>query len=91
VTDKYIEELINNHENKDKKKNTGWAVGVFEKWRNIRNTVPISLRQNRAVIDSGFAAPTLGRHISTFRGYRILCSIRNPYIHRFTNYFSIHS
>jgi hypothetical protein len=38
VTDKYIDELINNHENKDKKKNTGWAVGVFEKWRNFRNT-----------------------------------------------------
>ena len=38
VTDKYIEELINNHENKNTKKNTGWAVGVFEKWRNFRNT-----------------------------------------------------
>jgi hypothetical protein len=34
VTDKYIDELINNHENKDKKKNTGWGentknVGIF--------------------------------------------------------------
>jgi hypothetical protein len=28
--------------------------------------------------NSGFAIPTLGRHISTFRGYRILFSIRNP-------------
>ena len=37
------------------------------------------------------ASPTLGRHISTFRGYRILFSIRNPYINRFTNHFSIHS
>jgi hypothetical protein len=27
---------------------------------------------------SGFVAPTLDRHISTFRGYRILFSIRNP-------------
>ena len=36
--------------------------------------------------NSGFAASTLGRHISTFRGYRILFSIRNPY-----NHFSIHS
>ena len=35
--------------------------------------------------NSGFAAPTLGRHISTFRGYRILFSIRNPYINRFSN------
>jgi hypothetical protein len=39
--------------------------------------------------NSGFAAPTLSRHISTFRGYRILFSIRNPYINRFTNHFSI--
>ena len=38
-----------------------------------------------------FASPTLGQHISTFRGYRILFSIRNPYINRFTNHFSIHS
>jgi hypothetical protein len=41
--------------------------------------------------NSGFATPTLGRHISTFRGYRILFSIRNPYINRSTNHFSIHS
>jgi len=39
--------------------------------------------------NSGFAAPTLGQHISTFRGYQILFSIRNPYINRFTNHFSI--
>ena len=38
-----------------------------------------------------FASPTLGRHISTFCGYQILFSIRNPYINRFTNHFSIHS
>ena len=41
--------------------------------------------------NSGFAAPTLGWHISTFRGYQILFSIRNPYINRFTNHFSSHS
>jgi hypothetical protein len=41
--------------------------------------------------NSGFAALTLGRHISTFRGYWVLFSIRNPYINRFTNNFSIHS
>jgi hypothetical protein len=41
--------------------------------------------------NSEFATPTLGRHISTYRGYLILFSIRNPYINRFTNYFSIHS
>jgi hypothetical protein len=40
--------------------------------------------------NSGFPAPTLDRHVSTFRGYRILFSIRNPYINRFTNHFSIH-
>jgi hypothetical protein len=28
--------------------------------------------------NSGFASLTLGRHISMFRGYRILFSIRNP-------------
>ena len=39
--------------------------------------------------NSGFAAATLRRHISTFRGNRILFSIRNPYINRFTNHFSI--
>ena len=39
--------------------------------------------------NSGFAAATLRWHISTFRGYRILSSIRNPYINRFTNHFSI--
>ena len=41
--------------------------------------------------NSGFAAPTPPWHISTFRGYQILFSIRNPYINRFTNHFSIHS
>ena len=41
--------------------------------------------------NSGFAAPTLVRHISTFRGYQILFSIRNSYMNRFTNHFSIHS
>jgi hypothetical protein len=41
--------------------------------------------------NSGFASPTLGQYISTFRGYRILFSIRNPYINRFINHFSIHS
>ena len=41
--------------------------------------------------NSGFTAPTLRRRISTFRGYRILFSIRNPYINRFTNHFSIQS
>ena len=41
--------------------------------------------------NSGFVAPTLGWHISTFLGYPILYSIRNPYINRFTNHFSIHS
>jgi hypothetical protein len=41
--------------------------------------------------NSRFVAPTLGQHISTFRDYRILFSIRNPYINRFTNHFSIHS
>ena len=37
--------------------------------------------------NSWFASPALGRHISTFRGYQILFSIRNPYINHFTNHF----
>jgi hypothetical protein len=41
--------------------------------------------------NSGFASPTLGQHISTFRGYWMLFSTRSPYINRFTNHFSIHS
>ena len=41
--------------------------------------------------NSRFSSPSLGQHISTFRVYRILFSIRNPYINRFTNHFSIHS
>ena len=39
--------------------------------------------------NSGFAASTPSRHISTFRGYRILFSIRNSYINRFINHFFI--
>ena len=35
--------------------------------------------------NSGFAAPTLGCHISTFCGYRILFSIRNPSINQSIN------
>jgi hypothetical protein len=45
--------------------------------------------QRQSVIhteNSGFASPTLGQHISTFRGYRILFSIINPYINRFTSH-----
>ena len=41
--------------------------------------------------NNGFSTSTPLRHISTFRGYRILFSIRNPHINRFTNHFSIHS
>ena len=41
--------------------------------------------------NSGFAAPTLGRHISTFRGYRILFSIQipSPIIFLFIHYHLI--
>jgi hypothetical protein len=53
---------------------------------NCLHHVYMSIKEN-----SGFASPILGRHISTFCGYRILFSIRNPYVNRFTNHFSIHS
>ena len=53
----------------------------------------VAVRRQRAIHteNSGFASPTLDQHISTFRGYRMLFSIRNPYINRFTDHFSIHS
>ena len=51
--------------------------------------VAVAVQHQRVIYTdySGFASPALGRHISTFRGYRILFSIRNPYINRFTNHF----
>jgi hypothetical protein len=58
-------------------------------WRTDRKF--LGRRSARHKENSGFAAPTPGRHISTFRCYQILFSIRNPYINRFTNHFSIHS
>jgi hypothetical protein len=44
--------------------------------------VAVAVQRQRVIHteNSGFAFPTLGQHISTFRGYRILFSIRNPYI-----------
>jgi hypothetical protein len=44
--------------------------------------VAVAVQRQRVIHteNSGFASPTLGQHISTFRGYRILFSIRNPYI-----------
>ena len=55
--------------------------------------VAVAVQRQRAIYTdySGSTSPALGRHISTFRGYRILFSIINPYINRFTNHFSIHS
>jgi hypothetical protein len=41
--------------------------------------------------NSGFASPTLGQLISTFRGYRILFSIRNPYINRTDDFGGLHT
>ena len=57
----------------------------------FRLAVAVGRRRALHTENSGFASPTLGRHISTFHGYQILFSIRNPYINRFTNHFSIHS
>jgi hypothetical protein len=57
---------------------------------NIYNLAGVVGRQSALHKEnSGFATPTLGRHISTFRGYHILFSIRNPYINRFTNHFQL--
>jgi hypothetical protein len=61
----------------------------------VPNTSPRFLCRPTAFVEKHgkqrICPPTLGQHISTFRGYLILFSIRNPYIHRFTNHFSIHS
>jgi hypothetical protein len=54
-------------------------------------SVAVGRRSAMHMENNGFASPTLGQHISKFRGYQILFSIRNPYINRFTNHFSIHS
>ena len=34
VSDDEIRQLIENHENRNTKKNTNWAAGVFSAWRN---------------------------------------------------------
>ena len=57
----------------------------------VRLAGPVGRQSALHKENSGFAATTLGWHISTFRGYQILFSIQNPYINRFTNHFSIHS
>jgi hypothetical protein len=65
---------------------------MFEKWKTNGGIIGSKAKSccNGAVAvgrqsaihteNSWFASPTLGQHISTFRGYRILFSIRNPYI-----------
>ena len=37
VSDDEIRQLIENHENRNTKKNTNWTVGVFSAWRDVRN------------------------------------------------------
>jgi hypothetical protein len=61
----------------------GPTTGRLGAVRNDEEELPIEPRQEPHQLSD--------RHISTFRGYRILFSIRNPYINRFTNHFSIHS
>lgn len=36
VSDEDVRKLIEGQENQNTKKNTKWAVGVFEKWRTYR-------------------------------------------------------
>ena len=40
VSDKEVQHLINSQENANTRKNTAWAVRVFEAWRENRNTLP---------------------------------------------------
>ena len=76
--------------------------GDYERFRLVQDSSPVrrlffrlagAVGRQRALHteNSGFAHETLPWHISTFRCYRILFSIRIPYINRFTNHFSIHS
>ena len=37
VSDEAIQQLVSNHENRNTKKNTSWAAGVFFAWRDARN------------------------------------------------------
>jgi hypothetical protein len=60
-----------------------WQLLLSVKWRAVGCQSALHKENSR------FATPTLGWHISTFRGYQILFSIQNPYINRFTNHFSI--
>jgi hypothetical protein len=46
--------------------------------RNTGLAVAVGRQRAMHTENSGFASATLGQHISTFRGYRILFSIRNP-------------
>jgi hypothetical protein len=73
-------------------KSYAWVFGVSEiplSFNGIDKVAVAVQRQSVIHTENGrFAFPTLGQHISTFRGYRILFSIRNPYINRFTNHFS---
>ena len=65
--------------------------GQVEKYVNVEACGVVGRQSTLHKENRGFAAPTPGRHISTFRGYWILFSIRNAYINRFTNHFSINS
>jgi hypothetical protein len=65
---------------------------TFLTYYTIQNRRPIRKRIHNMMRalhteNSGFSYATLPLHISTFRCYRILFSIRNPYINRFTNHF----
>jgi hypothetical protein len=61
------------------------------RWLFVRLAGAVGRQSTLHKENSGFAAATMRRHICTFRGYQILFSIRNPYINRFPNHFSIHS
>jgi hypothetical protein len=53
-----------------------WVVRDSLSFNGIDN-VAVAVQRQRVIHteNSGFASPTLGQHISTFRGYRILFSI----------------
>jgi hypothetical protein len=54
-------------------------TSIQNRVRFFRLAVAVGRQRALHTENSGFASPTLGRHISTFRGYQILFYIRNPY------------
>ena len=58
-------------------------------WRLFSTCCSHGKSESSTYAEQRICPPTLGQHISTFRGYLILFSIRNLYINRFTNHLTL--